>query len=55
MLRADFGKKCIIVQFLGEEKKQENALDAEFAEARRKDLREIGEEKPSKSNSPDQR
>jgi hypothetical protein len=43
MLRADFLKKCIIMHFLGTEKTGK-ALNAEFAEALRKDLRKIGEE-----------
>ena len=38
MLRADFAKKCIIVHFLGL-KKDGKALNAEFAETLRKDLR----------------
>jgi len=40
MLEGDFGEKCIIVQFLGREK-DGKALNAEFAEARRKDSRRI--------------
>jgi hypothetical protein len=55
MLRAGFWEKVHYSAVFGGGKKQENALDAEFAEARRKDLREIGEEKPSKSNIPGQR
>jgi hypothetical protein len=44
MFGGDFGKKCIIVHFLGTEK-DGKALNAEFAEAQRKDLRKIRREK----------